>query len=390
MSILKQVRMTSVDSMHSTHSGSSGPSGPSGSSDPIDFAAKQVLLLSLYRDKNVKIRQDYDSEMKKIRDQIGDFIQGADNFLIKNALRDIADLYYEEKMKMEDAIDQSLLAILLGDVEYIHRDEPKRELQKLIQDIKQVLHKFKRQEIDQELPVRFYQDLAMDIYEYTVSDKWITTGEPEKQQNDKRTEEKIAVIAERYSTNQAISELAVSKLTEHHREKGDTIFINKLYLMNDNDLSETLDSWLDIEGEVSNLFDLVKQEGPMKQEDQREMHIDKEEFKQFKIAYFEKERRDTKYVKIRDDYAKMMNNMFKKHGKPVNYTKSDDITQDYIRKTLLPYIMYFYRKLPKTLETYAYGGYIYRYLTNQVGLTKDKFPSNLRGFVKKYIEMNGL
>lgn len=359
-------------------------------SDAINFAAKQVILLSLYRDKNIKIRQNYDSEINKIHDQFRSFIQTEDNFLMKNTLRDIADLHYEGKIKMEEAIDQCFLAILLGDAEYIHRDEPKMVLQKLIQDIKRVLHRFKQGEIDEELPVRLYQDLAIDIYEYTVSNKWISTEKTGKQKEEKQTEGKIDVIAERYSTNQQISELVVSKLTEHYKQKGDTVFIDKLYLMNDSDLSGTLDSWLDIEGEVSNLFDLVKQEGPMKQEGTNDSLIDKGEFRNFKIAYFEKERRDTNYVKIRDDYAKMMNNMFKKYGKPVNYTKSEDITESYIRKTLLPYIMYFYRTMPKTLETYAYGGYIYRYLTNQVGLTKDKFPSNLRGFVKKYIGMNGL
>lgn len=345
-----------------------------GKNDDLDFISNQIILMSLFRDKNIVIRDDFDKQMRQVNFDIQNFIKSNDSFLVKDVIRDIADQYRDGKISnISEATDQAIVAILLGDTEFNRKGNPRDVFLRIKQDIITTIKIYKTKDPTNmpEIPVKLYQDLGIDIYSYTVTDRWFKKKERFDQEQFNGM---IKKIANRYTIKKNVKDELINRLTQQK----DFDFVKRLYnIKQESEFNETIDSWLDIEGDVTNLFDEVKTEST----------FDKQDFKDFKKEYFKKEVKEPRYKNFRDGYAKNMMKLFNDYGNPSNYKLDKPINEKYVRNTLLPFIMYFFRGKDKT-ETDAYRGYIYNLITNQYKLQKKDFPDYIRSYVGKYMAQN--
>lgn len=349
---------------------------PSYTEEDLTFIVDQIIFLAIYNDKKIVVRPNVVKEKKMILRNIGTFLDNDDDFLVKEPLRAIREDYLAKKLTRQDALIVCLISLLLREETYLPKEDPKAFLANLKEETKEVIKVFLRGQLE-ELPIKLYQDLGIDVYSYTMSGKWTIK---EKKVGNK--EDNIRSILDRYQL--AVDDPEVwCKIAEELRKESDTFIGELLTIESDEILNERLDNWSDHNNELKDLFDKVAQE-KVDVED-----FDKIDFKEFRTRYKEKEIKDSKYVKIRDSFAKILHRFFLDYGNPNNYQGQGEMSQEYIRKTLLPFILYFYDKKERRVsETYAYGGYLVSLLREQHNIKDEtKYPSYLKGYIKQYLSI---
>lgn len=373
--------------------------------------ALQIILHSLNRDKIVYVRKDPEKRLASIRQRVEAYLTKGD-ILVTGPISEIRDL---KDMSEEDKVNEVLISLLLNEKEYIQRENPTSFYLDLVEKLTLVVREFKKGN-PVEIPIYLYQDLGIDIFAFTVANKWNFRDEggeeeekeeeeKEEKRDEKREKEKMREKREKTRGDaiesilnkfQPAKDKKIRDIVKKELSVVDTQSLLKWNKMGAKELNEIIEEWSDYRGELSTLFDTIEtREKEKKKKEKREKKVEKvekkyydlEAFKEFKKGYFEKEENGKRgtCASLRDKYAEVMLDLFQKYGNPRNFVSKKEMSYNYIRKTLLPFLMFFNKHHPWQREKYTYGMFIYSLFKDQYRIKKREYPSEIIPYMSNFM-----